>query len=87
MMEENSENIFNEELDKLLLVKIQLWENFSERVQHKRQNSERRNTEHALTESQHKRNLKDDQYWQIFIGQIKFNVFSHAGNGIMNTFV
>ena len=32
-------------------------------------------------------NLKDYNYWNTFIGQIKFNVFSHAGHGIMNTFV
>ena len=77
-MDEISENILNEELNKLLLVKIQFRENYtrlSTTWRSKIWNEEIQNT-HCLSHSE-SLSLKDHSCWKIFIGQIKFNVREH----------
>ena len=87
LMDEISENIFNQELDKLFMVKIQFREDYiwtstswrsriwNEEVQNMRWLSRNESLD-----------LKDYNHWKIFTGQIKFNV-SHAGHEILNPFV
>ena len=65
LMDEISENIFNEEVDKLLLVKIQVREKlYLNECNMEIQNLERRNSEHAFVKSQ--RELESQR--QQFIG-------------------
>ena len=52
LVNEISDNTLNEELNKLLMVKIQFGENYSTEYNMEIQNSERRNSEYALLESQ-----------------------------------
>ena len=74
-MIEISENILNEELNKLFLVKIQFRENctgLSTTWRSKIWNEEVQNT-HYVSHSA-SLNLKDNNYWKIFNGQIKLSV-------------
>ena len=72
-MDEISENIFNEELDKLFLVKIQFRENFDlHEYNMEIQNSERRNSEYALFESQ--RELESQRQQLLKANQSKLDV-------------
>ena len=73
-MNEISEKIFNEELNKLFLVKIQFREKktrLSTTLRSKIQGEEIQNAHH----SSHKEslNLEDDNYWKPLNGQIKLN--------------
>ena len=73
LMDEISEHIFNEELDKLFMVKIQLREDYiwmSTSWRYRFWNEEIWIMHH----SSHSVSLdhKDSNYWKIFIGQIKF---------------
>ena len=52
-MNEISENTLNEELNKLIMVKIQFTKLYSTEYNMEIQNLERRNSEYALCESQH----------------------------------
>ena len=58
-MNEISENTLNEELNKLLMVKIQFGENYSTEYNMEIQNSERRNSERYVSHNE-SLNLRDN---------------------------
>ena len=78
-MDEISENIFSEELDKLVQA-----ENSVQRKLHVNenkmeiQNLKRRSSEYAIFESHVSLNLKDDNYWKPINGQIKLSVREYS---------
>ena len=78
LMDEIFEKIFNEELNKLFLVKIQFRENhtrLSMTWRYKIQSEEIQNTyysSHSVS-----LNLKDDNDWKPINGQIKLNMREH----------
>ena len=78
LMDEISENILNEELNKLFLVKVQIREDYtwlSTAWRPKIWNEEIQNTHHSSHSVS--LNLKDDNYWKPINGQIKLNVRLH----------
>ena len=75
LMDEISENILNEELNKLFLVKVQIREDYtllSTTWRSRIWNEEIQNTHHSSHSVS--LNLKDDNYWKPINGQIKLNV-------------
>ena len=79
LMNEISETTWNEELNKLFLVKIQRREkSYLIEYDMEIQNLERRNSECALIESQRKLEPQDDNYWKPINGQIKLSVRAYT---------